>query len=107
MNLRTQPRSTPSVVASSANSPADSQRPGRRRLGVNISPAERAGRVVLGVAATIAGVVLLTSAGSVLAVLLELLLVAASLDLVVTGAIGHCPIYRQLGHVPRSLRSPT
>jgi hypothetical protein len=42
-------------------------------VGVNISPAEQAGRVVLGVAATIAGVLLLTSARSVLAILVEFL----------------------------------
>jgi hypothetical protein len=34
----------------------------------------------------------------------EVLLVAAGLDLVVTGALGHCPLYRKLGHVPTSLR---
>ena len=72
---------------------------------MNISTLERAGRVLIGVAAIIAGVVLLTTAGSVLAVVLELLLVAASLDMLVTGATGHCPLYQTLGHVPKSLRS--
>lgn len=72
---------------------------------VNITPAERVGRVVLGVAAVITGVVLLISAGSALAVVLEVLLVAAGLDLAVTGAIGHCPLYAKLGHTPKSLRS--
>ena len=79
----------------------------RRRRSVNITPAERAGRVVLGAAAAIVGVVLLTSAGSAFAVILELLLVAAGLDLVVTGAVGHCPLYQRLGYTPRSLRSPS
>jgi len=78
---------------------------GRRRFSVNISPAERVGRIVLGLAAIIAGIVLLLSAGSALAVVLELLLIAAGLDLAVTGAVGHCPLYKRLGHVPRSLRS--
>jgi hypothetical protein len=72
---------------------------------VNISTLERAGRVLIGLAAIIAGVVLLTTAGSVLAVVLELLLVAAGLDMLVTGATGHCPLYQKLGHVPKSLRS--
>ena len=36
--------------------------------------------------------------------MLDLLLVAAGLDLVVTGALGHCPLYQRLGHVPASLR---
>jgi Protein of unknown function (DUF2892) len=72
---------------------------------VNITPAERIGRVVLGVAAVIAGALLLASAASVFAVVLEVLLIAAGLDLVVTGALGHCPLYAKLGHVPPSLRS--
>ena len=75
-----------------------------RRLPVNITPIERAGRVVIGAAAAIAGLVLLVSAGGALAVVLEVLLVLAGLDLVVTGALGHCPLYRKLGHVPPSLR---
>ena len=37
--------------------------------------------------------------------LLELLLIGAGLDLLITGAIGHCPLYQKLGHVPTSLRS--
>lgn len=103
MSLSTQPRSTPSRTSELTNL----RRPARRRLSINITPAERTGRVVLGAAAAIVGVVLLTSAGSVLAVVLELLLVAAGLDLVVTGALGHCPLYQRLGYVPSSLRSLT
>lgn len=105
MTLSTQPQSSPSGAAGSSSIPAGSRR-GRRRLSVNITPAERAGRVVLGAAAAVVGVVLLASAGSVLAVVLEVLLVAAGLDLVVTGALGHCPLYQRLGYVPPSLRSP-
>jgi hypothetical protein len=73
---------------------------------VNITPAERLGRIGVGLAAIIAGIVLLASAGSALAVVLEALLVAAGLDLAVTGALGHCPLYARLGYLPRSLRSP-
>ena len=73
------------------------------KFAVNISPVERGGRIVLGLAAAIAGVVLLGSAGSALAVVLEVLLVVAGLDLVITGALGHCPLYQRLGHVPASL----
>jgi hypothetical protein len=91
MNTRTEPRRAP--VTS-----------GRRRWSVNITPLERAGRIALGAAAVIFGVVLLTSAGSVIAVVLELLLIAAGLDLVITGALGHCPLYQRLGFVPKSLR---
>ena len=76
-----------------------------RRFSVNITPAERIGRIVLGGGAALFGVVLLTSAGSVLAVVLEVLLIGAGLDLVVTGALGHCPLYQKLGHVPASLRT--
>ena len=74
---------------------------------VNISVPERIGRVALGVAAVVAGAVLLASAGSVLAVVLEVLLVAAGLDLAVTGGMGHCPLYAKLGHVPAPLRRPS
>jgi hypothetical protein len=72
---------------------------------VNITAAERVGRVLLGVAAAVAGVVLMVSAGSALAVVLELLLIAAGLDLAITGALGHCPLYAKLGYTPKSLRS--
>lgn len=75
-----------------------------RRPEVNITPAERIGRIVLGGAAAVAGVALLASgAGTVLAVL-EVLLVLAGLDLVATGAIGFCPLYKKLGYTPSSLR---
>ncbi len=74
------------------------------RLSVNISPIERGGRIAIGLAAAIVAVVLLAAAGSAVAVVLEALLVAAGLDLVITGALGHCPLYQRLGHVPASLR---
>lgn len=77
----------------------------RRRFTINITPAERVGRILIGVAAAISAIVLLTSASSVLAVVLEVLLGAAGLDLVVTGALGHCPLYQKLGYTPRSLES--
>jgi Protein of unknown function (DUF2892) len=79
----------------------------KRRPSINITPVERGGRVVLGALAAIAGALLLTSAGSVVAVILEVLLVGAGLDLIVTGALGHCPLYQKLGHTPTSLRRPT
>ena len=73
---------------------------------INITPLERGGRIVLGAAAAITGVLMLTSASGALAVVLLALLALAGLDLVVTGALGHCPLYAKLGHVPRSLRRP-
>ncbi len=78
-----------------------------RRWPVNITPAERIGRVVLGIAAIATAIVLLVGAGSILAVVLELLLAAAGADLAITGALGHCPLYNKLGYVPPSLRSRT
>jgi hypothetical protein len=72
---------------------------------VNITPAERTARIVGGALVAVAGLLLLTSAGSAVAVVLELLLVAAGLDLVVTGALGHCPLYRALGRAPVATRS--
>lgn len=74
---------------------------------VNITTAERVARVVAGGLGALAGVVLLTSATGPLAVVLELLLVVAGLDLVVTGPLGHCPLYARLGHVPATLRETT
>jgi hypothetical protein len=52
----------------------------------------------------IAAVVLLIGSSEFLTVLLALLLGAAGLDLMVTGALGHCPLYARLGRVPASLR---
>jgi Protein of unknown function (DUF2892) len=77
-----------------------------KRPEINITPSERAGRIVLGGAGAIVGLVLLASAAGALAVVLEALLVLAGLDLVVTGALGHCPLYHKLGHMPPSLRRP-
>ena len=73
-------------------------------LSINITPAERVGRIVLGSLGVAGGGLLLAGAGSVLAVVLELLLILAGLDLVVTGALGHCPLYQRLGYVPASLK---
>jgi hypothetical protein len=84
--------------------PSGEDRPAWRT--VNITAAERAGRIAVGLAAIIAGIILLAGAGSALAVVLEALLVAAGLDLAVTGALGHCPLYAKLGYLPKSLRSP-
>lgn len=75
-----------------------------RHWNVNISPAERAGRILVGLFGAVAGIVLLTASPGAVAAVLEVLLIAAGLDLLVTGAIGHCPLYQKLGHVPRSLR---
>jgi Protein of unknown function (DUF2892) len=77
-----------------------------KRPVVNITPAERVGRVLVGLVGVIGSLILLASEGGPLLVVLEVLLVLAGLDLMVTGALGHCPLYRRLGHVPPSLRRP-
>ena len=77
-----------------------------KRPPINITPAERVARVAVGIAGVAAGTVLLAQAGGAVAVVLEVLLLLAGLDMVVTGALGHCPLYKRLGHVPRSLRRP-
>jgi hypothetical protein len=74
---------------------------------VNITPVERFGRITVGALTAAFGVLLVTSASSLFAVMLEFLLILAGLDLVVTGALGHCPLYQKLGYVPPSLRGPT
>lgn len=75
-----------------------------KRITVNITPRERIGRIVIGGAAAAVGVFLLIGAGSPLVAVLEVLLVLAGLDLFVTGALGHCPLYAKLGYVPKSMR---
>ena len=77
----------------------------RTKQTVNLTSIERDARIVVGVLAVAGGVLLLIGAGSGAAMLLEVLLVLAGLDLIVTGATGHCPLYQKLGHVPASLRS--
>ena len=70
---------------------------------VNITPIERVGRVLIGAIGVIGGVVLLVSASSAGIAVLEALLILAGLDMIVTGALGHCPLYAKLGHMPKSL----
>ncbi len=77
-----------------------------KRPVINITPTERAGRVLMGALAVVGGALLLASAGGTLTAILAVLLVLAGLDLIVTGALGHCPLYRKLGHIPASLRRP-
>ena len=76
-----------------------------KRPQINIRPLERVGRVVIGGAGVVGGSVLLTHPGGALIAVLEVLLVLAGVDLLVTGAIGFCPLYKHLGYVPRSLRT--
>jgi hypothetical protein len=66
---------------------------------VNITPRERTARVAIGAIAALAGLSLLASATSALAVVLAALLIVAGLDLVVTGALGYCPLYHALGRI--------
>ena len=75
-----------------------------RRPEINITPAERVSRIAVGAAVAIAGVILLASGAGPLATVLEAILVLAGLDLVATGALGHCPLYHRLGYLPPSLR---
>lgn len=73
-----------------------------RRPPINISPGERVARVAVGLIGVVAGSILLGSTGGTAAIVL---LVLAGLDLAVTGALGFCPLYKQLGRPPRSLGS--
>jgi hypothetical protein len=74
-----------------------------RRPTINISPAERVGRILIGAVGFVGGLALLASGASAGIAVLEVLLALAGLDLIVTGALGHCPLYAKLGHTPRSL----
>ncbi|MBI5089759.1 MAG: DUF2892 domain-containing protein [Actinobacteria bacterium] len=77
----------------------------RKHSRTNITTVERAGRITVGILAGAFGVAGLAGAGSALVLVLYLLLIAAGIDLIVTGATGHCPLYQRLGFTPRSLRS--
>lgn len=74
-----------------------------KRPVVNISTPERAARVLVGLLGAVVAIGLLGSGAGGVPAVLEILLALAGLDLLITGAIGHCPLYRRLGHVPRSL----
>ncbi|HEX8859598.1 MAG TPA: DUF2892 domain-containing protein [Actinomycetes bacterium] len=76
----------------------------RSRLRVNITPWERVARVVVGLIGVVGGLLLLLGAPTVLTGTLEVLLALAGVDLVVTGVLGHCPLYHKLGYVPTSSR---
>ena len=76
-----------------------------KRPTVNITVTERVGRVLVGAVGVVGGVALLAAGASAGIAVLEVLLVLTGLDLIVTGALGHCPLYRKLGYTPPSLRS--
>lgn len=76
------------------------------RPSVNITAPERLGRFVVGLAGVVGGALLLASTTGAMAGVLEILLILAGLDLIATGAIGHCPLYQKLGYLPASLRRP-
>ena len=78
-----------------------------RRPTINITPLERAGRVLIGAAGALVGILILAAGAAGIGAVLAVLLVLTGLDLLVTGALGHCPLYQKLGHVPRSLRRAT
>lgn len=77
-----------------------------KRPEINITPIERVGRIIVGAVGVLGGLLLLASASGAALVILESLLVIAGLDLIVTGALGHCPLYHKLGYTPPSLRGP-
>lgn len=76
----------------------------RHHLAVNITPQERVARIVFGLVGVVGAVLLLAGSPAAVAAVLAVLLGLAGLDLMVTGALGHCPLYARLGHVPASLR---
>lgn len=80
---------------------------GRFSTNVNITRVERIGRVVVGLSAVVGAAVLLSSADGALAVVLLVLLALAGVDLVVTGATGHCPLYQKLGRITLSAKGWT
>ena len=63
----------------------------------NLGTTERLLRVLLGGALAIWALWLLLGGGTLLQVLLCIALIALGVDFVVTGARGHCPLYKWLG----------
>ena len=76
----------------------------RQWLAVNIGPQERVARIDVGLVGVVVGIVVLTGSPGAVVAGLAVLLGVAGLDLVVTGALGHCPLYARLGYVPASVR---
>ena len=70
---------------------------------VNLSLAERMARITVGVLGAAGAVVWLALAPSVVVAVGALLIAAAGIDLVFTGARGYCPLYAWLAR--RSSRS--
>lgn len=99
-------RMTSGSANSTGSQPHRRFRPMKRPT-INIAPAERLGRVFVGLVGLVGGLILLGSAAGAVVAVLEVLLIVAGLDLIVTGALGYCPLYRKLGHVPASLRRPS
>lgn len=91
--------SAPDGDEQSAGSGAVSTRPAQ-----NISKGERAGRIVVGAALALLGVLVALEGPAFWGWLGALLAVGAGGDLVVTGVRGYCPLYARLGHRPRSLQ---
>ena len=71
---------------------------------VNITPVERFGRLIIGVAGAAAGILLLAGSPTILTGAAGVLLVAFGLDMIITGATGHCPLSKKLGFTPKSLK---
>jgi hypothetical protein len=78
-----------------------------KRPTINLTGVERVGRIFVGLAGMVGGLILLGAASGAVVAGLEVLLILAGFDLIVTGALGHCPLYRKLGYTPGSLRRPT
>jgi hypothetical protein len=76
------------------------------RPSINLSPVERAARVAVGLTAVVAGLVLLLGGTGVALGVLAALLALTGVDLLVTGALGHCPLYARLGRPTRTPGSP-
>lgn len=71
---------------------------------VNITPVERIGRIIIGIAGIAGGILLLAGTPTLLTGFLEVLLVLTGVDMLITGASGHCPLYKKLGYTPKSLQ---
>ena len=60
---------------------------------INVTTTVRVARILAGALGAVGGVLLLVRADSAIALAIGTVLVAAGFDLLVSGALGHCPLY--------------
>ena len=79
----------------------------KSRATVNVTPAERVGRAVIGLLVLVGADVLIPGVIGAVAIALLMLLGLAGLDIVVSGASGYCARYKKRGRVSLAVTGRT